>query len=43
MAHEQNPEAEALLDQTIPVLDKGFIRLVDYLGGDGRIVQSARV
>jgi len=25
------------------VLDKGFIRLVDYLGGDQRIVQAARV
>ena len=25
------------------VLDKGFVRLVDYLGGDARIVQSARV
>lgn len=37
------PEAEALLDQEIPVLDKGFVRLVDYMGGDQRIVQSARV
>ncbi len=37
------PEAEALLDQTIPVLDKGFVRLVDYMGGDARIVQAARV
>lgn len=37
------PEAEALLDQEIKVLDKGFVRLVDYLGGDQRIVQAARV
>lgn len=37
------PEAEALLDVQIPVLDKGFVRLVDYLGGDQRIVQAARV
>ncbi len=37
------PEAEALLDQEIKVLDKGFVRLVDYMGGDERIVQSARV
>ena len=37
------PEAEALLDQEIPVLDKGFVRLVDYMGGDERIVQAARV
>jgi thymidylate synthase (FAD) len=35
--------AEALLDQEIRVLDKGFVRLVDYMGGDQRIVQSARV
>jgi thymidylate synthase (FAD) len=35
--------AEALLDQEIPVLDKGFVRLVDYMGSDARIVQSARV
>lgn len=43
MAHEMTPEAEALLDQEIPVLDRGFVRMVDYLGGDSRIVQSARV
>ena len=43
MAHILVEEAEALLDQTIPVLDKGFVRLVDYMGGDQRIVQSARV
>lgn len=36
-------EAEALLDQEIAVLDRGFVRLVDYLGGDQRIVQAARV
>lgn len=43
MARLVVPEAEALLDQEIRVLDKGFVRLVDYLGGDARIVQSARV
>lgn len=43
MAHVVVPEAEALLDQELRVLDKGFVRLVDYLGGDTRIVQSARV
>ncbi|MCU0316941.1 MAG: FAD-dependent thymidylate synthase [Fimbriimonadaceae bacterium] len=43
MARSIVPEAEALLDQEIKVLDKGFVRLVDYLGGDERIVQSARV
>jgi len=35
--------AEELLDQEIKVLNHGFVRLVDYLGGDARIVQSARV
>ena len=43
MAHVVSPEAEALLDQEIRVLDHGFVRLVDYLGGDERIVQAARV
>jgi thymidylate synthase (FAD) len=43
MAHCIAAEAEAVLDREFPVLDKGFIRLVDYLGGDGRVVQSARV
>jgi thymidylate synthase (FAD) len=43
MARVVVPEAEALLDQEISVLDKGFVRLVDYMGGDSRIVQSARV
>ncbi|MBL8065661.1 MAG: FAD-dependent thymidylate synthase [Chthonomonadaceae bacterium] len=37
------PAAEELLDQELPVLDKGFVRMVDYLGGDERIVQAARV
>jgi thymidylate synthase (FAD) len=36
-------EAEEILDKEYPVLDKGFVRLVDYLGGDSRVVQSARV
>jgi thymidylate synthase (FAD) len=43
MARVTTQEAEALLDQEFPVLDKGFVRLVDYLGGDARIVQAARV
>lgn len=29
--------------RTIQVLDKGFVRLVDYMGDDRRIVQAARV
>ena len=43
MARTVVPEADALIDKEIRVLDKGFVRLVDYLGGDERIVQSARV
>lgn len=43
MAHCIVPAAEEILDVEFPVLDKGFIRLVDYMGGDSRIVQSARV
>jgi thymidylate synthase (FAD) len=43
MAHCVVEEAEAILDREFPVLDKGFVRLVDYLGGDERVVQSARV
>jgi thymidylate synthase (FAD) len=43
MGRTITPAADALLDQEIPVLDKGFVRMVDYMGGDERIVQSARV
>jgi thymidylate synthase (FAD) len=43
MAHCVVAEAEAVLDKEYPVLDKGFVRLVDYLGGDQRVVQAARV
>jgi len=43
MARLSVPAADALLDTRIDVLDHGFVRLVDYLGGDDRIVQAARV
>lgn len=43
MAHCIVPTAEEILDKEYKVLDKGFVRLVDYLGGDARIVQAARV
>jgi thymidylate synthase (FAD) len=43
MAHCISPEAEKILDKKFKVLDKGFIRLVDYLGNDERIVAAARV
>lgn len=34
---------EELLYQPIPVLDHGFIRVIDYMGNDEAIVQAARV
>jgi thymidylate synthase (FAD) len=43
MPHIIVPEAEALMDKEIKVLNRGFVRLVDYMGSDARIVQSARV
>ncbi len=36
-------ELEKVLYEAIPVLDHGFIRVVDYMGDDSSIVQSARV
>ena len=36
-------ELEKILYEPIPVLDHGFIRVVDYMGDDTSIVQSARV
>ena len=43
MAHITVPEAEKIIDKEIKVLDHGFVRLVDYMGSDARIVQTARV
>ncbi len=37
------PELEKLMYSPIPILDHGFIRVVDYMGDDGAIVQAARV
>ncbi|MBC7740091.1 MAG: thymidylate synthase (FAD), partial [Candidatus Saccharibacteria bacterium] len=34
---------EAHLYRAHPVLDHGFIRVVDYMGDDAAIVQAARV
>ena len=36
-------ELEKILYDAIPILDHGFIRVVDYMGNDNSIVQSARV
>lgn len=43
MAHCIVEEAEKILDKEFPVLDHGFVRMVDYCGSDDRIVQSARI
>jgi thymidylate synthase (FAD) len=37
------PALEALLFESIPVLDHGFVRIIDYMGDDGAVVQAARV
>ena len=37
------PKLEEILYEAIPILDHGFIRVVDYMGDDSSIVQAARV
>lgn len=37
------PALETILYQPIPMLDHGFIRVIDYMGDDNAIVQAARV
>jgi thymidylate synthase (FAD) len=37
------PALEAMLYQAVPVLDHGFVRVIDYMGDDAAIVQAARV
>ncbi|MDR0662270.1 MAG: FAD-dependent thymidylate synthase, partial [Holosporales bacterium] len=34
---------EPILGEALPVLDHGFVRVVDYMGNDAAIVQAARV
>ncbi len=34
---------EAMLYEAVPVLDHGFVRVVDYMGDDAAVVQAARV
>jgi len=38
-----SPELEKILYEAVPVLDHGFVRVVDYMGDDASIVQAARV
>jgi thymidylate synthase (FAD) len=37
------PALEEILFQAIPVLDHGFVRVIDYMGDDAAVVQAARV
>ena len=37
------PELEKILYEAIPALDHGFVRVIDYMGDDTSVVQSARV
>jgi thymidylate synthase (FAD) len=37
------PALEAMLYHATPVLDHGFVRVIDYMGDDAAIVQAARV
>src|ERR1700729_1137407 len=37
------PALEAMLYTPMPVLDHGFVRVIDYMGDDAAIVQAARV
>jgi thymidylate synthase (FAD) len=38
-----SPGLEAILYEPMPVLDHGFVRVIDYMGDDAAIVQAARV
>jgi thymidylate synthase (FAD) len=38
-----SPELETILYDPLPVLDHGFVRVIDYMGDDAAIVQAARV
>jgi thymidylate synthase (FAD) len=37
------PALEAILYQAMPLLDHGFVRVIDYMGDDAAVVQAARV
>lgn len=37
------PELDKILGKAFPVLDDGFVRVIDYMGSDDSIVQAARV
>ena len=37
------PDLEEMLYRALPVLDRGFVRVIDYMGNDDAVVQGARV
>ncbi len=43
MSKERVTALNVVMDRSLPVLDDGFIRLVDWMGSDTSIVQAARV
>ncbi len=43
LTRPNSPALDAILGHTFPVLDDGFVRVVDYMGSDSSIVQAARV
>lgn len=43
MTRPHVPALDAILGRPHPVLDHGFVRVVDYMGDDAAVVQAARV
>ena len=43
ITRQQSAELDEILGVPFPVLDDGFIRVIDYMGNDSAVVQAARV
>lgn len=43
MKRTSSPYLDSILGESFPLLDHGFIRVIDYMGDDSSIVQAARV
>jgi len=43
MPHYCDKNEDSILNKEYPVLDHGFVRLIDYMGSDERITEAARV
>lgn len=43
LARPSSRELDEILGRRLPVLDDGFVRVVDYMGDDASVVQAARV